>query len=697
MKNVIRYLLIMIFASTGMHPLFAQWVQAGLPGGGSISSLARIDTALFAGTEGAGVFISTDRGANWTSVNSGLTSLNVNALAAIGTNIYAATWDGMFLSSDNGKNWTSLNSPLFFTSAIWTIFANDSNIYVGTLGEGVYLSTNSGLDWTEINTGLTNSYVRAFAKKDSNIFVGTDGGIFRTTNNGTEWSEAGIGLTNTNIYALSAIGSNLYAGTLDSMGGGIIFSSDNGATWHTSSIEPYTYVYSFACGFSGMGDTIFFAGTNGKGVFRSTDSGASWSKINTGLAAIYVPVLMIDDSRLFAGTEMGVFITDDDGAHWSESNAGLSATEVHAFDTSGSNIYAATWSSGVFVSTNEGMSWTRLNATHNMYNISSLVTNDSNIFVGTLGEGLFVSTDNGNTWSNKGLKFVYTLAFDSSYLFAGTSGGIFRSTDNGLNWTAVNNGLTDSTVWNLAVYNNSIYAGTNTGDVFISGTHGSSWTSLGVVSPTNRVRSIVVCDTNIYVGTEGGGIILSTNGGANWVAVNSGVTDLNIYDLAVYGKDIFAGTRFGGIFLSTDNGNSWVSENAGLTNSPVYALMVINDDLFAGMRGFRGSIWIRPLSEMVTDVKEHSSIAPNKVSLSQNYPNPFNPMTTINYQLSMSSHVSLKIYDVLGREVATLVSRDESAGYKSVKYDGRKLPSGVYFYRLETGSYHDTKKFLLLK
>lgn len=88
---------------------------------------------------------------------------------------------------------------------------------------------------------------------------------------------------------------------------------------------------------------------------------------------------------------------------------------------------------------------------------------------------------------------------------------------------------------------------------------------------------------------------------------------------------------------------------------------------------------------------------PTEFSLSQNYPNPFNPSTTISYQLVKQSHVTLKVFDVLGREVATLVNGLEEPGYKSVKFEASKLPSGVYYYRLQAGNYVETKKLLLLR
>jgi hypothetical protein len=88
---------------------------------------------------------------------------------------------------------------------------------------------------------------------------------------------------------------------------------------------------------------------------------------------------------------------------------------------------------------------------------------------------------------------------------------------------------------------------------------------------------------------------------------------------------------------------------------------------------------------------------PHEYRLDQNYPNPFNPTTVIKYQTPTNNHVTLAVFDVLGREVATLVDEFEGAGFKSVQFNAGGLSSGVYYYRLQAGSYAETKKLLLLK
>jgi hypothetical protein len=98
-----------------------------------------------------------------------------------------------------------------------------------------------------------------------------------------------------------------------------------------------------------------------------------------------------------------------------------------------------------------------------------------------------------------------------------------------------------------------------------------------------------------------------------------------------------------------------------------------------------------------TGVSDHPTSLPLDFGLSQNYPNPFNPATTISFSLPSKSFVSLKIFDLLGREVASIVSEEMSAGTFSRQWNAAKMSSGIYFYRLQAGLFTETKRLLLLK
>ena len=118
--------------------------------------------------------------------------------------------------------------------------------------------------------------------------------------------------------------------------------------------------------------------------------------------------------------------------------------------------------------------------------------------------------------------------------------------------------------------------------------------------------------------------------------------------------------------------------------------------------GFNNLVYTTTEDEV--KVFAYSSVLPIKINefknhfqLKQNYPNPFNPSTTIKYSIPQESHVSLRIYDVLGREIVTLVNREQKAGYYEVDWNAVNNSSGVYFYKIQAGDFVDTKKMILLR
>ena len=100
---------------------------------------------------------------------------------------------------------------------------------------------------------------------------------------------------------------------------------------------------------------------------------------------------------------------------------------------------------------------------------------------------------------------------------------------------------------------------------------------------------------------------------------------------------------------------------------------------------------------MLVGIQQISAEVPSEYSLSQNYPNPFNPKTVISFQLAVNSFASLKVYDLLGREVATLVNEQLSPGTYEVDWDGSNFSSGIYYYTLQTEGYSETRKMVVMK
>jgi len=150
-----------------------------------------------------------------------------------------------------------------------------------------------------------------------------------------------------------------------------------------------------------------------------------------------------------------------------------------------------------------------------------------------------------------------------------------------------------------------------------------------------------------------------------------------------------------GVYISKDDGLNWTSVNSGLLDQNVKSLFVKNSYLYAGTE--YSGVWCRPISEILTDVKENQYAIPNIFYLEQNYPNPFNPSTTLRYSLPQSSQVQIKVSDVLGNEIETIVNEEKPVGTYELSWNAANLTSGVYFYRLQAGSFVQTRKMILLK
>jgi len=400
---------------------------------------------------------------------------------------------------------------------------------------------------------------------------------------------------------------------------------------------------------------------------------------------------------------------------WTSIN-NFAQTPITGIAVSGTNIFTGTAGDGVFLSTNGGVSWSAVNNGIWSRNISCITVSGTNLFAGANGN-VTLSTNNGTNWissmpANSGLTssdVVLSLAILGTNLFAGThNNGIFLSTNSGTSWTAVNSGLPNTSyiaIEALAVSGTNLFAGTVASGIFLSTNNGTSWTAVntGLTGSSTYVYALAVSGTNLFAGTDGG-VFLSTNNGTSWSAVNNGLTYTSITSgtkpyriraLTVSGTNIFSGTYDGGIFLSTNNGTSWSDMSSGLYNKDISSIALSGTNLLIGT--YSGDVFRRPLSDMITGVEQNQTQILTHSTLNQNYPNPFNPSTTISFSVSSKSFVSLKVFNILGREVATIVSREMLAGNYSLQWNAANMASGIYLYYLKAGSFTETKKLILLK
>jgi Uncharacterized protein related to plant photosystem II stability/assembly factor len=723
--------------------LKAQWVKTNGPRGSSgyIYSIAVDSVNIFAAA-GSGVYLSTDKGISWSLVYTDLTnnySNSVGSLLISDPYVYAGkNGTGVFRSTDHGVSWTSVNTSIlsdYTNSGYPTIVAlaeSDSAILASAYygGGGVFRSTDNGASWTIPDAGLKN--FTCFAVHGSNVFAGSTGylslnyGLYFSANNGATWTVTNLG--EKDVYSVAVKGTTVFAGTDSS----IFRSTDNGVTWNSTDLGvSRTYVNAIVINPSG---SFVFAGTD-SGAFRSTDFGKTWTAINTGLTsknifslALY-PAGSADSSYIFAGTGCGIFRSTDNGSTWTI--CGLPNTNFLAFTGSillagsgytknlSSNRYnyngmGTIRGSDIFHSTDNGSIWTEVDSGLAGTNtrLTSLAVNGSNIFAGTNPGGVFLSTNGGVSWdsANSGMNNTNVLALVSneSGIFAGTdSGGVNRSSNDGLSWDPFNNGLTDTHINAFAVSGSNIFAGSGffglvgiyprrlmvpMNDIFLSSDNGTTWAR---IDSELYVKSLITClsangsnlmvakgstTPNGYQYILNGGVYRITFDGIKWNMVDSALIGYHVTSLTSTGSNFFAGTTTSGVFVSSNNGASWVSINSGLADSNVASLVIGNSNLFAATSS---GVWRRPLSE-ITSVQPPNGMFPKNYSLAQNYPNPFNPSTVINYQLPDAGtqfFVSLKVYDILGREVVTLVNGMKEAGYYTATFDGSKFASGIYFTR----------------
>lgn len=378
-----------------------------------------------------------------------------------------------------------------------------------------------------------------------------------------------------------------------------------------------------------------------------------------------------------------------------------------ACDSSG-NIYAGTGGDGIFRSTNQGVDWNQLNSDLNNMTISTIAINPTgSIYAGAGLNGIYRSTNSGENWQYTGGSAwsINNIAVDSKgKMYAAmswigghglTSGLLLRSDESGSTWV--------DTLYRGVVYSVNVNA---VDDIFISyslGKHvarstdsGKSFQYLVQIPNGDWVNSIAFGnDKQIYFASDIG-ISRSTDNGDTWTTINNGLSELHIKTIIKnINHTLYAISWFGGgSYYSTNNGDTWIQNNTGLVNLNLQSIAIdSNGILFVGTSD--GKVFRSRVS--TTFVNEFNDIPILNIALKQNYPNPFNPITSISFTLTSQSFVTLKIFDLVGREIATLVSEELTPGVHVRQWNATILSGGVYFYRLQVGIFSETRKLILVK
>jgi len=322
-------------------------------------------------------------------------------------------------------------------------------------------------------------------------------------------------------------------------------------------------------------------------------------------------------------------------------------------------------------------------------------------------EGVYKTTNGGNNYTT--LPVVTMGCIDIFFInsltgWVSTVTGIselYKTTNGGANWTSQL----------FSSYSNSRYSylrfvNSNTGwcvndSIFKTTNGGMNWSRQVLpVIPFHSFLSVYAIspDTAWITGTEG--IILSTvNGGTNWILKYLGNSYGVLSSYFLNSNTGYLTTNGSAIYKTTNNGTNWLlqlNDTSTILNSIYFTS---KDTGYACGSG--GKIY-KTINGGTIGIRKINSGVPDRFYLFQNYPNPFNPSTNIKYQIIKNNVVTLKVYDLLSREIATLVNEFQKAGTYETQFSinsiaNNRLPSGVYFYKLKSGDFSETKIMLLIK
>ncbi len=571
------------------------WKQTNGPYGGKITTLYRTThDVLLAGTEGAGIFRSTDNGNNWTQVNTGLynepfeTSLEVTSFAEKGNKIYVGTRDGLYISTDIGNTWQPV--PAIQTRLTTTgIVILDDDIYVSTYSYGVWQS-NDDNSWAQINDGLGITfhgylldidprldpdpsslkpmYVFKLLSHGTTLVAATKRGLFRKMGDKDPWTlinpvvvehSDGVESENTSqdkpesnpspkqdsssdlrIESFASMKHLLFVSGYMGKKSGIFRSNDVGETWMHITPEKVKEESDDVQTIAVQGGRLY-AGTNDGLVYLSEDMGDSWISIHEGLMHGEVTTLLpINDKTVFIGTsENGVFRTTDAGDSWVECNTGIINTSVSKLEVIGDKLYTTVGKKIVY-SDDGGDTWLPINDPSKQINFGSptICVSDGELYIGAyFGDDKFVLPDLG-----------------------GEGDGVYRLNRENNTWVELYRHKGLFSIESMDVVGNTFYLGTWDYGV-------SKWeqktglTKLGLeqhhyiwLLSANSENVIAVTEDSVYRFKEN-----------SWEPIHTAeMIDGGLSDLKWVGSTLYVTTWNKGVFCSKDVGDTWTSINDGL-------------------------------------------------------------------------------------------------------------------------------------
>jgi photosystem II stability/assembly factor-like uncharacterized protein len=450
----------------------------------------------------------------------------------------------------------------------------------------------------------------------------------------------------------------------------VFSTSDGGATWVDRTYLPISTWALKTCNYLTATDCIVF-GTLGD-IYKSTTNGNSWSGKISGNRDTFSDIIFLNHMTGFTvGTEGTLLKTFDGGNTWNKAviatNEKLTSIsfsdEMHGWVVGTNSVFLNSISGGI------GWTTDTIPDCNDLFCVD-FVTNSIGWVAGNYSK-ISKTVNGGTSWIQQPINFGHTIDFSSIDMVNENIGyvcGIYRS-----------------------------YFPTR-GIIFKTTNGGIDWDSLKVVN--TDFNSIFFKDLNDGWVVGGGTTIHTTDGGLSWTNIPIGGGEDIFFDEYLNGIKISNADILGSnIAVTTDGGESWINQPRFADRS-LYAAYIIEKNFWA--TGAYGTI-ISSDNPIITGINHSNDYRKfDNYILYQNYPNPFNPVTKIKFKIpgqvqNDNALVTLKVYDILGREIATLVNEEKPAGDYEVEFDGSALSSGIYLYRLSFRNYFETKKMVLIR
>lgn len=689
---------------------------------------------------GAGIYKSTDAGLTWelkgleNTVSIGKVLIDPSNtqrvfVAAVGSYFAPNPERGIYRSTDAGDNWSKVlfvsdstgaidmimdpTNPSFMMAAMWERVRRPQSSHLFGETSGIYRSTDGGSNWQlidPVSSGLPNPLT-------------TDVGRIGLT----------ISPSNPNIiYALYNDGYYYL---------GFFKTADQGSTWVDA--DPNNQLSNGFSSFSWYFGQVRVHPTNPDIVYaldvelsKTTNGGTTWTQD----VPFHVDFhdLKFDpqnSNNIIMGNDGGIDISTNGGLSWFETS-GLPVTQFYEIGLDYNNpqrLYGGTQDNGTNRTLNGGLDdWDHIFGGDGFYVIVDH-TNPNVIYAESQYGNLGKSVNGGSGWNgatsgisgSEPTNWSTPVVMDPNnnlVLYYGTN-RVYRTENGASSWSAISGDLTDGgprlgTVTTIAVAptnSDIIWAGTDDSHVWRTTDYGATWNEMtGPNMPYRWVTRVIVDPTDeqiAYVTFSGlkwhdpePHIFRTANMGTTWTDISSNLPNAPINAIAVdpiAHNVVYIGTDVGA-YISFDAGQNWEVMGSGLPLVTIGDMKVhpTQHFLIAGTHG--RSMYKIDLTDITGIEPDNRVPIAATFELHQNYPNPFNPTTRIAYDLPESGQVRLKIYNVTGQEVRTLVNESQVAGNHTAVWDGKDnhgnvVGSGVYIYRLSAGNDIQSREMTLLR